>query len=651
MAKKQSQKKRVAPPKPTPKKKATWLKMWRFGLSLIALLLYVNTIGHEYALDDAIVITQNDFVQQGIAGLPDLFSGDTFLGFFGEQKNLVAGGRYRPLTLATFAIEQSIFGGDPHISHAINALLYALCVWIIFETLLLLLSKKVKRESAIFIAGAATLLFAIHPLHTEAVANIKGRDEIMTMLFAMTTLYSVARSVWENKLFWLIGGAVAFIAALFCKENAAPFVVLIPLALWLFGKTELKKLILPTGILFGGFLIYFAARTAALGGLGFGDPSLNLMNNPFVKLVGNQWELMTFLERLPTILYTWGKYIQLIIFPWELTHDYYPRHVRIYSWGDWQVIVSLLVYLGGFGYAAWRIFNRKIDGYGILFYLLTFSIVSNLVFAIGTTMGERFVFMPLLGLCVFGAYWLERLYRKLPWAALGFLLIALLADSVHTIWRNTAWKNNKTLFLTDVKISSNSAKLCNAVAGEYSQMATAQTDLIEQKRLADSIIVYADRAIEVYPSYANAWLLRGNGLTLTNRYEEAIQSYDQALVYKNNFQDAINNKIFAMREAGQYYGQRNEIQKAENYLQNALALRSNDIESMRMMGIVKSMQQDYATAFTYFNNALAASRAAGESESARSSLYDNMATAYAATGQAQQAAEYQRLAQAAKNGQ
>ncbi|MFA5783185.1 MAG: hypothetical protein WC868_13035, partial [Bacteroidales bacterium] len=89
------------------------------------LLLYANSLFNQYALDDRLMITENQFTKKGFNGIGDILSTDSFVGFFGKQKNLVAGGRYRPLSHITFAIEYALFGFNPFIGHLINILLYA----------------------------------------------------------------------------------------------------------------------------------------------------------------------------------------------------------------------------------------------------------------------------------------------------------------------------------------------------------------------------------------------------------------------------------------------------------------------------------------------------------------------------------------------
>ena len=76
-----------------------------------AFLLYANTMWNKYAVDDTIVIVKNSLTKQGFAGIPEIMTTDAFYGFFGEGYKLVEGGRYRPLSIVTFAIEQELFGG------------------------------------------------------------------------------------------------------------------------------------------------------------------------------------------------------------------------------------------------------------------------------------------------------------------------------------------------------------------------------------------------------------------------------------------------------------------------------------------------------------------------------------------------------------
>ena len=146
-------------------------------LAIIAALLYAVTFQNEWALDDVISITMNSFTQKGFAGIPDLLSKDSFVGFVGNASDLT-GGRWRPLALVSFATEIELLGWNKtgidnnlslaHFMHFNNVMLYAAIAFLIYQ----LLYKHIIKEkwSSFFI----TLLFVIHPIHSEVVANIKN---------------------------------------------------------------------------------------------------------------------------------------------------------------------------------------------------------------------------------------------------------------------------------------------------------------------------------------------------------------------------------------------------------------------------------------------------------------------------------------------
>ncbi len=182
----------------------------------IVFVFYGKTINYDYVLDDQIVITKNQYTTRGVNGVYDLLTHETFEGFFKEKKILVEGGRYRPLSLVTFAMEWSLFAkektdknghpvmdpegkiifeGNPHISHLINILLYALTGLMIYFLLYQLFPPKSKKPWFWNIPFICAFIFILHPIHIEAVANIKGRDEIMALLGSLSALYFGLRSV------------------------------------------------------------------------------------------------------------------------------------------------------------------------------------------------------------------------------------------------------------------------------------------------------------------------------------------------------------------------------------------------------------------------------------------------------------------------
>lgn len=598
-----------------------WLtntRMHRVALFFLSFLCYVNTTTLDYALDDAIVIHDNMFTTDGVSGISGILSKDTFFGFFKEEgkAQLVAGGRYRPLSLITFALEWELFAspsvnetepasqrGRPWISHLINTLLFGATVVLLYVVIYLLFKVKFNATTAAIIALITASLFAVHPIHTEVVANIKGRDEILALMGSLGALYFSLRALQEKRVLFHLLAAVAFFLGLLSKENAITFLAVVPLSLYFFTTVKIPKIISSLGPYVVASAIFLAIRFSILG-LSIGDPPMELMNNPFLKIENNQWVPFTASEKAATITYTLGEYVQLLVFPHPLSHDYYPRQIGIMSWGDWQVILSLLLYLGLLGYALFGLRRKDPISYAILFYLATISIASNIVFPIGTNMSERLVFMPSVAFCLFigilSVRFLDSKKLSLQTIVAGLAIIATLL-SLKTITRNNAWKNNYTLFTTDIEVASNSAKLRNATGGELIAQSQQPQNQGRRDNMLQEALGHLEEAVRIHPTYKNAWLLKGNAHLYLKQYEAAISAYQKSLSIDPNYKEANNNLGIAYTEAGQYYGeQANDLSKALNYLQQAFRLRPNDFNTIRLLGVANGMTGNSAEAIRLF---------------------------------------------------
>ncbi|MGA0257967.1 MAG: ArnT family glycosyltransferase, partial [Saprospiraceae bacterium] len=284
----------------------TSLMLRVFGLFLmLSFLIYGVSLDFGFVLDDKIVLSENSFTKKGLEGISDLFAYDTFQGYFGEQKNILQGGRYRPLSLVSFALEYQLFGLNPMIFHLGNILIYALSVFVSFITLRRLFKEQKLTGTGLLgsTAFVAALIFLIHPIHTEAVANIKGRDEIMAFLFSMLTLFLCTKFYDTRKWQNLIFASLAFLLGLFSKENAITFLAVVPFAILLFRPVFKSRLIFILSNLVICTIIYLAVRINALGYLMIDNPSTDIMNNPFVNL--------DTLEKYGTIAYTLLVYLKL----------------------------------------------------------------------------------------------------------------------------------------------------------------------------------------------------------------------------------------------------------------------------------------------------------------------------------------------------
>lgn len=603
MSKKNSFKSIVAEVSSSKKSSVTFL--WQSWLVFaFGALLYANTLSHQFTQDDAIVIYDNMFTTKGISGIKGLFTKDTFYGFFkveGKSK-LVSGGRYRPLTPAMFALEYQLVGNNPWLGHLINVLLYGLLCVLIYKLLVKMFCyREDNRGLRVMILGIS-LLYASHPLHTEAVANIKGRDEIMSMMGSVLALYYMLVYTDTKQVKALVIALVSFFMAFLSKENAITFLAVIPLTLYFFRDKSLKSAVSTSLILLVPTILFLMIRAAVLGN-DFGGTPMELMNNPFLKIIDNHYLPFTFSEKYATILFTLGKYIQLLLFPHPLTHDYYPRYIDMMSWTDMGVLLSLLTYVAIIFIAVRGFKSKSILSYGLWFYLITLSIVSNIVFPIGTNMSERFMFMPSLGAMIAIGYVLyEYGYKRVGENAfLGIAGVVILLFSIKTVTRNEVWQSDFKLFTTDVKTSTNSAKVLNASGGILTAKAYEEKDQAKKEAMLHEALGYLQQAVKVHPAYKNAYLIMGNAYYYLNQYEPAIEAYGKALAIDPEFQDAFTNQAVVLREAGKYAGEKqNDLIKAETYLNRSYQMNPNDIETVRLLGVLNGVKGNHAKAAAFF---------------------------------------------------
>jgi hypothetical protein len=300
-------------------------------LVLLAFLLYSNTLGHKFAFDDSIVITDNSFTQKGLAGIPDLVSRDFFEGVYGEGGMELSGGRFRPLSLVCFAVENQFFGKvkkingqpvldekgqqlydyNPGVGHFLNILFYALSALLLFNLLSLWFSGTNGASVIPFVAG---LIFVAHPIHTEVVANIKSRDEILAMLLLFGALYALHKSIRKPSLILTTLGVLSYFAAMLSKENAFTFIAIFPFTLFIFEKDKnWSKIIVACLPYWGIALFYFMIRTWMVGGIE-AEINKDIMENPFYGVTNG--------EKLATIALILLRYLGLLIFPHPMSSDY-----------------------------------------------------------------------------------------------------------------------------------------------------------------------------------------------------------------------------------------------------------------------------------------------------------------------------------------
>ncbi len=451
-------------------------------LLAVAILVYGNTLLNSFTMDDELYIFRNPSVTS--LSLKGLFEPTQFNNVF------------RPVTFSTFSLNWAL--GGPHAAgyHLFNLLLNAAVALLLYLVLKKLLEALPQGTS---IAWAAALLFAVHPIHTEAVASIVGRSELLAAGFLLGAWLLHLRDK-------PIAALVCFVLAMMSKESAVVFLPLVFASDYAGGK--LKPLSRYAGIAVVT-AIYLAVLWKIQGGR-FGEKGISFLDNPLASLPAN-------LRILNALRISW-KYLALHVYPATLSCDYSYNSIALFA--TWQhaalAAAGVLLVLALWIYALWT--RRAAWALAGTLYLIAFSITANLLVPIGTIMAERLVYLPSAGFCLLVALlWirLEGYNQRLAWTVLGLLLVVLAG---RTVVRNRDWRDNFTLFSAAVRAVPGSAKMHANLGGEFlrrDQLESAATEF--------------QTALLIYPPYPEALEFYGLVQSQMGQDREARQTLEKAL--------------------------------------------------------------------------------------------------------------------------
>lgn len=578
------------------KAEAWWMQIrWASAIiAAMAFILYSNSLTNGFVLDDSLVITQNNFTNKGVSGIGDILSHDTFQGYYGlaSDQLKITGGRYRPLSIIGFAFLYEIAGANPFVFHFWNVLLYAICCGFLYRVLRRIFDPAIGIHASAVFAGLTALLFTFHPIHTEVVNNIKSNDEILCLLLSLASLHLAVRYWDTGRKSLAFMSAIALFLGCLAKENAIVFLAIIPLTLYIrkvIGKTQQPS---PVPLIFTlgtAFIVYFMIRYSILG-WSLGEAQLDLINNPFIKYTGDTWVHCSASERFAMIFWSLGKYVQLLFFPLWLSVDYYPRYVDVMTFSNPIAPASLIGHLAIGTWVVYKLWKKQgtLVVYGIAIYLLALSIVSNIVFPVGTNLAERFLFAPSVGFCIaIAGFAYPYVLNTTQWTSklvLSIFIIVLLLFGIRTYTRNFDFLSNKILLLKDIKVAENSAKIQNAVGAIIAEEALQSQNPGERTTLSQSALGYLDKAISIHPTYLEAFYMRGNVLFMLGNYDQAVRDYRACINLNKNYTNAYPNYAMALREQGRsIIVNKGDLKVAIASLEESLKLYPNEQETARLL--------------------------------------------------------------------
>lgn len=510
---------------------------------ITACIVYGNSLRNGYAVDDELYALNTTVAQQGLRAIPGIFTSHTFYDVS------ETGYAYRPMALASFAVEYGLFGKHAPLSHLINLLCYLIILCILYQVLNMLFKNP-------WLAFFAALLFALHPLHTEAVDNLKCRDELLCMLGAMLAFRGAVRYALDGKAWRLAFVFCWFAFALFSKTACAPYFISIPFALHFFLNTKPKQIALVMLPMLAAMLIVRLSHNA----LPPGDRHLLFHENSLLEA--------SFGTRLATAFYVLGHYIQLHIFPQPLLFYYGYSHVPLVGWNNAYVLASLAIHAALLLFVILKYRSRSLVVFGICFYALHIFMFSNIVAPAPGLIAERFAFSASLGFCIAltgllfgklsaGAGWNTVLKTKPLYIAgiVGCLFAA------RTIARNADWKSKETLYTHDIGFLKNSAK-ANLLYGSLLSQKGLET---RNAQMVSSAAAYFANATRIVPHYALAWENLGTCYYFMGRPKEALEAFNKAIAANPRYAKSYFDK-------GILFQQSSQAPLAEQYFRESIRL-------------------------------------------------------------------------------
>jgi len=526
-------------------------------IGIVGFTFYITSINGEYALDDGIIIHQNDHVIKGVRGIKDIMTRDAYESFYRRMcaTDQLAGGRYRPLSVVSFAIEQEFIGnyrtglymkvedsnkngvldkgmvnytspcGRPETNYEYNEFVdqngdgmaqpnECYPCWdlnknfnnewtedvnvdgIFNEVDCQVYGAKVRHFNNIWtfalgcmflylvfsryffrtnqdLAFLSALLFTMHPIHSEAIANVKSRDEIFSLIFISLTFLYTFKFIESKKNKDLLWASLMFLLSLLSKEYAVMLLFLIPLAVYTFTENDVdvktffktpefrEAFYVGAAFAISAFMMLYLKRNFDMHAPPGAKPIRSFWFFPVIYLIvgifllgaykrNNFGKLMSWFylvmlvylgmrlvavklkpgvpdteilnnpylladgeERFATKGYVLLKYLILQAFPHPLSSDYSYNTIQYRHFTSWDFLLSMALHLSLLYYAVKLTIKKHILGYAAMTYILYALMIGNVLMDIGATMGERLIFHSSIGFCIAEAFFIIWVMDKL----------------------------------------------------------------------------------------------------------------------------------------------------------------------------------------------------------------------------------------------
>ena len=502
--------------------------------ALIAACVAAPALRNGFALDDVFMIVENSRVHS--LAEPWRF----FLQSYWPPERGAA--LYRPVTVLGFAVQWAVGGGGPFVFHLVSLLLIAAVSAAVAD----LARQLGLGRAASLVAG---LLFAVHPVHVEAVANVVGQAELLAALAVVVALGVYLRARRRGAMSGPAAVAIGVCYALGClsKEHATVLpVLLVAVELAAFPSVPWRERARLMGPLLGALLVVAAlcwtVRGQVVGGVMGADV------HPIFRGATTGQRLLTSLGSIPT-------WTMLLLFPWRLRADYAPADYGLaHDFGGWQALGIVL--LTGLALIGWRLRrSAPVVPAGIAIAAVALGPVSNVLIPTGVVVAERVLFLPSVGavLAVAGllAPWLEGPRQRV---AAGLVAALAIPGAILSMLRAPVWADTETLAQRMLQDAPRDYRSWWMV-GRYALKAGDEAEGTAAIR----------QAVRLYDGDPNLLVDAAAVELSAGRYGEAEGLSRRALELVPEFSTARNRRILSLLGLGRCQEAREEAQRAARY--------------------------------------------------------------------------------------
>uniref|UniRef100_A0AAQ5X754 dolichyl-phosphate-mannose--protein mannosyltransferase n=1 Tax=Amphiprion ocellaris TaxID=80972 RepID=A0AAQ5X754_AMPOC len=545
-------------------------------VALVALLCFINSYDGEFVFDDSEAIVNNKDLRP-TAPLNNIWSND----FWGSNLSSNSSHKsYRPLTVLTFRLNYLVAGGlHPVGFHVLNIVLHAVISALMIDVFAILIGGLAYDEKGRILNHApktsllAAVFFAAHPVHTESVAGIVGRADLLCALFFQLSFLTYCKAFNKDDRFsvqWVVVSLLLCAAAMLCKEQGITVLVSEIFRMGLLTRLALMGL--------GGLLMLYARWRI----MGTGPPAFTEVDNPasFAESV--------FL-RIVNYNYYYSLNAWLLLCPWWLCFDWSMGCVPlIKSATDWRMVWLLLLWCILIGLISQALCSqdsqrRRTLTLGLVLLVVPFLPACNIFFRVGFVIAERVLYLSSAGYCLLLAYSLGHCFCR--WLLCVMVLALLCVYVVRCALRSHQWRSEQSLFSSALSVCPLNAKVHYNVGKN-----------LADKGNTSAAVSYYREAVRLHPTYVHAMNNLGNILKEKNELIEAEQLLSKAVSIQPDFAAAWMN-------LGIVQNSLQKFEKAEKSYWNAIRFRRKYPDCYYNLGRLYADQNRHIDALNAWRNA------------------------------------------------